>query len=134
MLLDNTVWTANLFRDKANVEWEGHITTDTKDVFNFLEKNAAPNDLLTGNARLINYMANVYSAANAWVSHPYNTPLRNERVEIMNRFLQSGIRPKEWNGRRILIVLDKRDNPPVVHPSLTSNKVFENSSYSIFIP
>jgi hypothetical protein len=117
------------------VEWEGYITTDTKNVFAFLEKNSSPNDLLVGNARLVNYMANVYSSANSWLSHPYNTPRIAERQEQMNTYFASGIKPAEWNGRHILIVLDKREKLlPVIAPSLTSNKMFENNSYIIFTP
>jgi hypothetical protein len=135
LLLDNTLWSANLFREKATVEWEGYITTDTKNVFAFLEKNSSPNDLLVGNARLVNYMANVYSSANSWLSHPYNTPRIAERQEQMNTYFASGIKPAEWNGRHILIVLDKREKLlPVIAPSLTSNKMFENNSYIIFTP
>lgn len=134
LLLDNTLWTANLFRDKATVEWEGHITADTKEILDHLKKNSTPDDLLVGNARLVNYMANVYSSANAWVSHPYNTPVRDKRIEIMNQYFQTGIVPAYWKGRRIVIVLDKRDNSPVINPSLTAHQVFENGSYRIFIP
>jgi hypothetical protein len=134
LLLDNSLWTANLYRNKAATEWEGHITEDTRSVFDFLHKNTNPNDLLTGNARLVNYMANVYCAANSWVSHPYNTPLRQERLELMNRFFQAGVRPDTWKGRRVIIIQDKSTAGFVLHPSLQSNTIFENSRYIIFIP
>lgn len=133
-LLDNGLWIANLYRDKAATEWEGHISADTRSVFRFLNETATPNDLLTGNARLVNYMANVYSSANSWVSHPYNTPLREVRVKQMEHYLQSGERPVEWEGRRIIIIHDKSVPGVSILPALQANKVYENGRYAVFIP
>ncbi len=134
LLSDNLLWTANTLRDKKTGEWEGHITKETEEVFAYLKKNTSPNDLLTGNATLINYLVNVYAPANSWVSHPYNTPRRAERVIEMQNFLQTGVQPAEWNGRRILIIINKKRGPLSLHPSLQINKLFENGSYLIFTP
>jgi hypothetical protein len=133
-LADNILWTGNELRSKNNVEWEGYISTDTRQVFDYLHKATDENDLLTGNAPLINYMANVYSPANAWVTHPYNTPNREQRAAAMDQYLQTGIHPPEWANRRIIIVLNKKANPVTIAPALLANKMFENSTYAIFIP
>lgn len=133
-MLDNTLWIGNHLRDKNKVEWEGYITKDTKAVFGFLNKTSSVNDLLVGNAPLVNYMANVYSSANTWVSHPYNTPNRTGRTEIMNRFLETGEKSADWEGRRLIIVVNKNDKTLAIHPSLTINKLFENNTYAIFTP
>jgi hypothetical protein len=131
---DNILWIGNELRNKNNAEWEGHITNDTKEVFDYLHKATDENDLLTGNAPLINYMANVYSPANAWVSHPYNTPNREQRVAAMDHYLQTGIQPPEWASRRLIIVVNKKINPVTIIPALLANKMFENNTYAIFIP
>jgi hypothetical protein len=131
-LSDNLLWTANILRKKETVEWEGHITKDTEQLLNFLKTTSSTNDLLVGNAPLINYMVNVYAPANSWVSHPFNTPNREERIKTMQNFLQMGAQPPEWENRRILIVLNKKNEPPTIHPSLQTNKLFENNSYIIF--
>ena len=133
-LSDNLLWTTNILRKKETVEWEGHITKDTQEVLGFLNKTSTPNDLLTGNADLINYMANVYSSANSWVSHPFNTPKIAERSSAMQNFLQTGIALTEWKSRRVLIVLNKKSEPLIIHSSLQTKKIFENSSYVIFTP
>lgn len=132
-LSDNLLWTANLLSSKNNTEWEGHISGDTRQVFDFLNKNSNTNDLVTGNSLLVNYLTNVYSSANSWVSHPYNTPNREERTLHMQRFFETGEKSAEWNNRRIIIVINKK-MPVKILPTLQANKVFENNSYAIFIP
>ena len=134
LLSDNILWATNVLRKKETSEWEGHITADTENVFQFLKANCTSNDLLTGNATIVNYLANVYSSANTWASHPYNTPDREKRIDIMNQFFQTGIKPEVWKGRRVLLIINKKNEPVIIHPSLQLNKVFENDTYIIFIP
>lgn len=133
-LSDNIIWTAKLLTGTNNIEWEGHITNDTKQVLKFLQSNAGNKDLLVGNATLVNYIANVYTHTNSWVSHPFNTPKREVRIIQMQNYLQTGAKPQEWKDRRILIVLNKKMEPMKLPPSLQSNKLFENDSYIIFTP
>ncbi len=133
-LADNILWICNILRQKNNTEWESHITKDTKEVFNFLHEKTKSNDLLMGNAPLINYMANVYSSANSWVSHPYNTPNRTERLDSMNNFLATGIRPVAWGERRLIVVLNKKNEMFATHSSVKTHKLFENETYIIFTP
>ncbi len=133
-LSDNIIWTANLLRGTNNIEWEGHITKDTQQILKFLRSNTSNKDLLVGNSSLVNYLANVYTHGNAWVSHPYNTPGRAERIIQMQHYLQTGIKPLEWKDRRILIVLNIKLKPIQLFPSLQNNKLFENDSYIIFTP
>ena len=132
-LSDNIIWTTNLLRGTNNIEWEGHISNDTKEVLNYLNKNADNKDLLVGNAALVNYLANVYTHANSWATHPFNTPKREERILQMKNFLETGIKPSEWKERRILIVL-KKTEPVNFLPALQNNKLFENDTYIIFTP
>jgi hypothetical protein len=131
-LSDNLLWTANILRKKDTIEWEGHLTKDTEEILNYLKNTTSPNDLLTGNATLINYLANVYSPANSWVSHPFNTPKIDERTSAMKIFLQTGIPLPEWKSRKVIIVINKKSEPLLLHSSLQINKSFENSSYIIF--
>ena len=133
-LSDNILWVTNILKDKSTTEWEGYLTKDTRQVFTYLKEHSYPNDLLVGNADLINYMANVYSSANSWVSHPYNTPNISLRTQIMYAYLQTGVLPAAWANRRIIIVLNKNAKGGNIHPSLTTNKILENGSYTIFIP
>jgi hypothetical protein len=133
-LSDNILWTTNLLRGTNNIEGEGHITKDTQQVLDFLKSNAGNKDLLVGNASLVNYLANVYTHTNAWVSHPYNTPKREERILQMQNFLETGTKPPEWKDRRILIVLNKKMGPMQLFQPLQNNKIFENDSYIIFTP
>ncbi len=132
-LSDNILWTTNILRKKETTEWEGHIGEDTEKVLSFLKTNSSTRDLLIGNAPLINYLANVYSPANAWVSHPFNTPKREERIKTMQSFLQNNTKPGEWKDRRILLIINKKNEPLRIHSSIQLNKVFENNSYQIFI-
>lgn len=132
-LADNILWVGNHLRGKENTEWEGYLKKDTREVFAFLHDNAKPNDLVVGHASLVNYMVNVYTSANAWVSHPFNTPRREERIEQMNNFLQTGRQPVEWAKRRILIVLNKEQGT-VLADTLKKNRLFENTTYLIFTP
>lgn len=131
-LSDNILWTANLLRGKNNIEWEGHISKDTKEVLDFMKANVSSKDLVVGNASLVNYLANVYTSANAWVSHPYNTPNRDQRILQAVNYFETGVKPAEWKDRRILILLNKQKEMPHIIPSLQSIKLFENSSYVIF--
>lgn len=128
LMVDNTLWVYNQLREKATTEWEGHLSADTKAVLHFLGENTNSNHLLTGNSRLVNYMANVYSAANAWYSHPYNTPDIEKRKSEMEIYFSSGVRPAAWNGRHVLIVLDKRLS---AQPAMKERNIYENNSYRI---
>jgi hypothetical protein len=130
-LSDNLLWTINLLRKKENVEWEGHITKDTRYVFQFLNSFTNPNDLIIGNAPLISYMSNVYTSANSWISHPFNTPHIKAREEAQKLFFEKGIKPSAWQNRRIIIVIDKK-NPVTTIPIKGTEKIFENKSYEIF--
>ena len=132
LLSDNILWTTNILRKKETAEWEGHISKDTEKVLAFIKTTGSTMDLLIGNAPLVNYLGNVYTPANTWVSHPFNTPNREERILIMRNFIQNGTRPEEWKGRRVLLIINKKSEPLVVHPSLQLNKVFENDTYTIF--
>ncbi|MBI3139240.1 MAG: hypothetical protein HYZ15_11710 [Sphingobacteriales bacterium] len=134
-LADNVLWTYNVVHKKDVAEWEGHITRETRDVLNYLGKETTVNDLLTGNAALVNYLSNVYSPANAWISHPYNTPDRAGRKTVMEHYLLTGEKPAAWNKRRILLLLDRKyAGGMAIHSSLLKNKIFENNRYSLFIP
>jgi hypothetical protein len=133
-LSDNLIWSAKLLTGTNNIEWEGHITNDTRQVLNFLKSNGTNKDLLVGNASLVNYLANVYTHTNAWVSHPFNTPNIKERDIQMQVFLQTGVQLPEWKGRRILIAMNKKSEPPWISPRLSKNKLFENETYVIFTP
>jgi hypothetical protein len=133
-LSDNILWTAKLYSGTNNIEWEGHITKDTQEVLGFLQLQASYQDLLVGNASLVNYLVNVYTHTNAWVSHPFNTPKIEERTIQMQNYLQTGTRPPEWKERRILILLNKKTETVKLFPSLQINKLFENESYIIFTP
>lgn len=132
LLSDNILWTTNILRKKETTEWEGHISIDTEKVLAFLKKTGSTMDLLIGNAPLVNYLSNVYTPANSWVSHPFNTPNREKRIKIMQDFIQNGTRPEEWKDRRVLLILNKMNTPLMIHPSLQLNKVFENNTYIIF--
>ena len=133
-LSDNILWTANLLRGTNNLEWEGHISKDTEQVLKYLGSTTDNKDLLVGNASLVNYLANVYTHSNAWVSHPFNTPKREERIIQMGNYLQNGTKPIEWGERRIVIVLNKKMDSMKLFPTLQNNKLFENNSYIIFFP
>jgi hypothetical protein len=131
-LSDNILWIGNILKSKNTVEWEGYITKDSKDVFDFLNKTTTTNDLLVGNAPLINYMAGLYTPLNAWASHPYNTPKREERFKLMKDFLQTGDKLTEWANRRMIIVMSKKDTAITLYYTLKKNKLFENTTYAIF--
>lgn len=133
-LSDNILWTGNLLRGKNNVEWEGHISKDTKEVLNYLRSNTNNKDLLVGNATLINYLANVYSPINVWASHPYNTPDKAQRTALTDQFLETGIQPTEWNGRSVVLVLDNQKTPLLKDPTWLARVAFANRSYSVIIP
>lgn len=128
-LSDNVLWTSNLLRGKNDVEWEGHITKDTKEVLDFLKENATNKDLLVGDAALVNYLANVYTSVNVWASHPYNTPNRDQRVLQTKQFLKTWIKPPEWKDRRVIVVLKK-----ATIIDWKSPVAFENGSYEVIIP
>ena len=132
--MDNILWTVNILRKKDTTEWEGHITKDTKEVLEFLKNNNTTNDLLIGNAVLLNYISNAYCSANSWVSHPYNTPNRERRLEQERNFLKTGSKPPEWKNRRIILIIDKGSNDIIIiKPDLFKERIFENSRYIIFI-
>ncbi|MBK8141866.1 MAG: hypothetical protein IPK57_13350 [Chitinophagaceae bacterium] len=132
--MDNILWTVNILRKKDTTEWEGHITKDTKEVLEFLKNNNTTNDLLIGNAVLLNYISNAYCSANSWVSHPYNTPNRERRLEQERNFLKTGSKPPEWKNRRIILIIDKVSNDIIIiKPDLFKERIFENSRYIIFI-
>ncbi len=119
-----------MLAEKNTTESESHLSPATKDILLYLQKTTRPDDLITGNAPLVSYMANVYSAANAWISHPYNTPEADKRKKQMQQFLQTGIPLPEWAGRHVLIITDKENkNSSTVNPVLLQHKLFENNRY-----
>lgn len=128
-LSDNILWTANLLRGKNDIEWEGHISKDTKEVLDYLSSNTSNKDLLVGDAALVNYLANAYTPVNVWSSHPYNTPNREQRIEQTKMFLETGIKPPEWKDRRVIVVLKR--NALI---DWKSPVTFRNASYEIIIP
>ena len=132
-LCDNILWIGNHLRGKEHSEWEGYLKKNTIEVFNYLAHNSSPNDLIVGHASLINYMANVYTPANAWVSHPYNTPAFDQRMQVMTDYLKTGIPVHQWTGRRLLIVINKQQQVEV-NEMLKKNKLFENDSYLVVTP
>lgn len=133
-LADNILWTVNILRKKETTEWEGHITKDTKEVLEFLKDNSTVNDLLIGNAVLINYISHAYCPANSWVSHPYNTPNREDRIVQEKNFLRTGAMPADWKNRRVLLITDKESNDSIItKPDFFKERIFENNRYSIFI-
>ena len=133
-LSDNLLWTANNLRGIARNENEGHLAHDTREVLNYLKKEATPNDLLTGTATLVKYIANVYTPANSWATHPYNTPRIESRKAEEMKFLTTGNQPEEWNKRRIIIVMDKKEKSIPLFPALKKNVLMENNSYVVFTP
>ena len=133
-LSDNLLWTANNLRGKAMKENEGYITSDTKQVLNYLGKEGTPNDLLTGTATLVKYIANVYTPTNSWATHPYNTPQVDARKAAEVKFLTTGIQPLDWKNRRIIIIMDKREKGMSLIPALKKNMLMENDSYILFTP
>lgn len=134
LLADNSIWTYTLLRDKNTGESESHLKAETRELLMFLQKTARPDDLLTGNAPLVLYTANVYSSANAWISHPYNTPDIGTRRKKMEQFLASGQPLPEWKNRRILIVLDKENKKSSpIKPELLQKKIFENPRYILSV-
>lgn len=129
-LTDNFIWTYTMLAEKNTTESESHLSPATKDILLYLQKTTRPDDLITGNAPLVSYMANVYSAANVWISHPYNTPEADKRKKQMQQFLQTGIPLPEWAGRHVLIITDKENkNSSTVNPVLLQHKLFENNRY-----
>ncbi len=133
-LTDNTLWTINLLRNKETTEWEGHITAETNDILSYLKTNGSPQDLLLGNAPLVNYIANAYTPVNSWISHPYNTPSPERRKAELSTFFLTGTKSSEWKERRLLILLNKKAVRPFIQPNLLSRKLYENNSYILFTP
>jgi hypothetical protein len=133
-LSDNTLWSGVILAEKNKTEWEGYITKDTEAALAYLKTTSRKETLVVGNAYLVNYLLNVYTPANSWVSHPYNTPRKDERTTQVNEFLKTGILPAEWKLRKVVIVLNKKDTGLLVNSSLLANKVFENNTYLIFTP
>ena len=135
LLNDNILWTINLLRKKEKTEWEGHLSQPTREMLQYLSANSSPADLLIGNATLVNYLANVYSPANAWISHPYNTPDIPNRQLLMDQFLAEGRMPEEWKGRKVLLIIDRNaEKPAAILPALKKNILFENTRYQVFTP
>lgn len=130
-LSDNLLWVSSMLTDKNTTESESYITSDTKDVLNYLHDHTNEQSLLIGNSHLVNYLANVYSAANAWVSHPFNTPLIGEREKMMNAFFTTGVLPDAWKGRQLVMVIQKSIAMPVISNAPHTNTVFENNSYRV---
>jgi hypothetical protein len=133
-LSDNLLWVTNLLKGTHTTEWEGFVLKETKDVFNYLNKNTTPQHLITSNSHIINYMSNVYTSANSWVSHPYNTPKREERINILKKFWETGIQPAEWINRKVVIIFDKRNPTIKISPPLLQNKLMENKYYIVSTP
>ncbi|MBI5372185.1 MAG: hypothetical protein HZA79_09205 [Sphingobacteriales bacterium] len=132
---DNITWTWTLLKDQNTQESESHIGPETREILAYLQKTGRPQDLLTGNAPLVMYMTNAYSGANAWVSHPYNTPEIQERSREMDLFLSGGGPPLTWQNRRILVLVDKENkNSSPVSPQLLQKKIFENKRYLLATP
>ena len=131
-LSDNILWTSKLLAGKYSSEWEGHISNDTREVLDYLEHNGSANDLLIGNASLVNYLANAHSPVNAWISHPYNTPsIESRNLEVQN-YLTIGKVPSNWEGRRILVLINKKSGEIINAPARV--KLMENDSYILLTP
>ena len=50
------------------------------------------------------------------------------------KFLTTGNQPEEWNKRRIIIVMDKKEKSIPLFPALKKNVLMENNSYVVFTP
>ncbi len=134
-LSDNILWTINLLRKKEKSEWVGHLSSDTKKTLEWLSHNTTNQDLLFSNEYLVNYLSNVYGSSYSWYSHFYNTPEYEKRKSQALAFLTTGTPLKEWENKRIIIVM--RKNGPdydTLNPSLKVNTIYENPAYIIFTP
>src|SRR5690606_34468990 len=106
-LSDNILWTTYIVRKKETTEWEGHLTSETREVLDYLSSHTQPPDLIVGNALLVSYLANAYSPANSWFSHSCNPPPQMDTRESMEVFGSFGVIPGEWKNRRIIIIENK---------------------------
>jgi hypothetical protein len=131
-LSDNILWYANILKSKEEHETVSHISKDTQEVLNWLAQNTTTNDLLVSNEYVVSYMANAYASSYSWTGHLYNTPDFSTKKEQALQFLKTGIPLPDWKGRRLLILIDKRQTDVPVITSLKNQKLFDNNRYEIF--
>lgn len=131
-LSDNILWYTSIMLQKHNKENESYVSMQTRQVFDWLQDNTTPNDLLISNEELVSYMASAYASTYSWFGHNYNTPFYRDKKEKAVLFFEKGVMQPEWKGRRLLVLLKKSKAGPSIAQKFSVYRLFENQDYEIF--
>jgi hypothetical protein len=110
-----------------------HLSTEATEVLETLDRFGSHRTLVVSQDLELGYLAVVYTPNRAWVSHPFNTPFREQKERDLEAFFGGGSEPGGWMGRRLLVV-EQSGNPRHSierHPGL--DKILENTSYRVYL-
>ena len=124
ILFDNIVWFAS-FMGPSTISRELAISKDQNGVLAWLNKNAAPPEMVVCQDWMVSYLINTYTPVRTWYGHFFNTPNMAARgKEVEDAFQKEQFLP-EWRRMHILYVAPRTGwNPPANATALFSNGSF----------
>ncbi|MES2309220.1 MAG: hypothetical protein V4507_10220 [Verrucomicrobiota bacterium] len=105
-------------------------TPAQKEVFDWLDKNSTPQDLLVSEDQIMCYLAPTYSSVRTWYAFWWFTPNGTQNLLDQKKFFESGETPSLWKGRSILLLQPKRTGP--LKFKTKKLKLFDNADYRIW--
>jgi hypothetical protein len=128
LLLDNAIRYTSFFAP-ARQSQALILTSDQMAVLKWLNRNAAPPDMVVSQDDRIGYLVSTYTRVRSWRGHKANTPLSDQRrTETQRAFTEGRILP-EWARMQVLYVVGRKTNwkPP---PGTAA--VYQNNGFIIW--
>ena len=139
-LSDNLLWFGLQATASLTSRWKWFpdhaITLDQSDreLFYWLMERPGPHaDVLVSDPALpVTYLAVTYTDYRGWATHFATTPFARQRGMEVRDFLQTGTVPAAWNGKEVIVILDKHSAPQPSDDLLRGEPIFENAEYRAF--
>jgi hypothetical protein len=111
-----------------------YLSNNDKEVLNLMNSPEYDRALVVSSDHLLGYIATVYSPLRSWVSHGFNTPYYDIRVNEIQGFFERGETQPEWGDRRLFVISlatgDYQWRENIISSGL--REVLRNSQYVVY--
>jgi hypothetical protein len=134
-LLDNINWIYLNSRYTSSKSSISFIDLQQKSILEYLNKNTGINTLIIGSDECLPYLSTLYTQASPWISHVYNTPFYDQKLQAYNAYLKSGARPAGWMHRELVFIVDKKNAAEMSRYAAVVSfvpKIYETADYLLY--